>query len=477
MDTNFLAFFKILCRYCGAQGIHVECGGLELRDDVTWKCPGCVDVVKRLPPKTRHRFRKMNRKKSSKKKLVANLLKSTVIRVGPTDNGESTLTFNIRSKKLTASIDRVNKFDVPKPVQLFKPVPNEIVVQKEAPNVITSSQIQTPEIEDSKTPSNLFLEFFTAVEEPTPNVKDGNSGIADSIVNVDTSIEKDVSIPHKSDNSENENIHVEPKGLAEPSKRGRGRRNKVSSDTEEKTSCPDKNKNPKKMDTVDLAKPIKRRGRPNKVSSEEEKKVKEHKTESTVSDVNDTREGIESTEDDDVMEEVCAIFENKMSNASSIKGLTEVPKSPRKNEPLKSKADSPFSFEMIARKKAKSDSSQRKNLSVLSKLSSGLQDSIEPQVVSTNSNVSKKRKLSHDNRNEQSDMKKAKVETNVVMKFLDKNSNNDESKSENTSDSTDVTSPPSANGPKSCKAKKLLKNVDPNQKTILQYFISRSNPM
>ena len=402
---------------------------------------------------------------------MTGLLKSIVIRVGTTGDGASSLTFNIRSKQLTASIDRISKFDVPRPVQLFKPDSNEIVSQKQtSTHDATSSQAQTPEMNDSKIPSSLFLEFFTAIE-PTPNVENVNSGIANSIV----SEKEAASILDKPENPENQSIHVD---LANPPKR-RGRPKKVSTDEEEgSSSCPNKTKNPKPKD---LAKPIKRRGRPKKVSSDDEKEPKEQKSTSAaidVNDQNDAKEVIRSTDDDDddVMEEICAIFENKTTEAYTNLGLNEAPKSPRKNEALKSKADSPFNSEMIARKKVKSDSSQRKNLSVLSKLSSGLQDQIEPMVVGKNSEVSKKRKLSQDNRIEQPVTKKAKVDTNVVT-FLDKNSNNGETKTGNTSDSTEVTSPPSTNGQKSCKAKKLLKAIDPNQKTILQYFMSRSNPL
>ena len=48
---SILSLFQILCRYCGAQGIHLQCGNLPGNvEHPKWTCASCKKVLSALPP-------------------------------------------------------------------------------------------------------------------------------------------------------------------------------------------------------------------------------------------------------------------------------------------------------------------------------------------------------------------------------------------------------------------------------------------
>ena len=71
------------------------------------------------------------------------------------------------------------------------------------------------------------------------------------------------------------------------------------------------------------------------------------------------------------------------------------------------------------------------------------------------------------------DKVKVKLESNSATENQNKRVSTE---NDVTSSKPDMKSPISDQN-KNVKTKKLLKNVDPNQKTILQYFLSQSNPV
>ena len=104
--------FQILCKYCGAQGIHVKCGNLPLDDKVTWRCHFCKDVVKKLPPRAKHSFKKIQSKKCLKKVQLKKVLQNSTFSV---KNGK----IQLDSKMLNSlSVNICPNYEIPKAVKL-----------------------------------------------------------------------------------------------------------------------------------------------------------------------------------------------------------------------------------------------------------------------------------------------------------------------------------------------------------------------
>ena len=95
--------------------MHVQCGNLPLKDDVTWKCPPCHEMIIKMPPRAKHNFRKIQQmKKSSQRNVLAKLLTKSRITIS-SDLGEQ---INLSSSSLSARVKVCPKFEIPKPVKL-----------------------------------------------------------------------------------------------------------------------------------------------------------------------------------------------------------------------------------------------------------------------------------------------------------------------------------------------------------------------
>ena len=158
-------FFQIICKYCGSAGLHVKCGNLPLKDDTTWKCSFCTEIIKKMPPRAKHNFRKIHlMKKSSQCKVLAHLLTKSHISISASASshikpevhqitGSSStdrksisvsysteqinLSSNLSSSLLSASVRVCPKFEIPKPVMLGarseeKQTIHEKIVQEKA---------------------------------------------------------------------------------------------------------------------------------------------------------------------------------------------------------------------------------------------------------------------------------------------------------------------------------------------------------
>ena len=117
-----------------------------------------------------------------------------------------------------------------------------------------------------------------------------------------------------------------------------------------------------------------------------------------------------------------------------------------------------------------------------SKLSSPIKSQVGTSPKTTASKQVFKRKRSLENSSsDQAQQKKSKSDQLLVQRKS--NANPNVSSQKLLTNGSDVTCPkpdlksPTSDQNKNVKTKKLMKNVDPNQKTILQYFISQSSPV
>lgn len=178
-DEDYTIWEIILCKYCGAQGIHVECGNLELRDDIKWRCPGCVEVVKKLPPKIIHKFRPVRIKKCSRKRTLDLALKKTEIKFT-----ENKISFNMMtSRKFSATFNQIKSYAVPMPVKLG---PN--TSESEKPDD-SSVQQRSLEEENDHTSSK---EVVSNDETSTKQVLSNNETSTKEIVSNDQTSTKEV---------------------------------------------------------------------------------------------------------------------------------------------------------------------------------------------------------------------------------------------------------------------------------------------
>ena len=142
-------FFQIICKYCGSAGLHVKCGNLPLKDDTTWKCSFCTEIIKKMPPRAKHNFRKIHlMKKSSQCKVLAHLLTKSHISISASASShikpevsysteQINLSSNLSSSLLSASVKVCPKFEIPEPVKLGarseeKQTIHEKIVQEKA---------------------------------------------------------------------------------------------------------------------------------------------------------------------------------------------------------------------------------------------------------------------------------------------------------------------------------------------------------
>ena len=447
-----------------------------------------------MPPKTSHRFRKVcSKKKTSRKKIAENVLKNTDFRLSG-----SSLTFNIRSSKFSATIKDLTRFDVPMKVQLVKKPYIENPVQSSSSDL---KNVEKTEERSART-SNLFLEFFSD-EEPTENdcpakraeivvdekiSKSIESDFLKSVDCVDLTLDDDVVVandrpeklsPKKIDRNTTEkssNLKTIDHQNKQKKKRIRKPRNKDRKSLDKSTDC----KNVQTPKSVEKVAPK------NKVQLSEQKltsppekfqqsvdrffKNVEQKSFDPAKDRKNsemsstkTNENVFAEADEgDVMNEICIIFEQKNNSRNEAK-------SPRKNlgvknsfgiskdvTELQQKSDS--SLPVSTRKRSRSDSEDQP-LEKKPKV-------VDNKVSSPRKSVDKlKVKLSENNRKRLSDTENANLKPNPI------------SASPKPPNSETPKGTISSQEKKIGKTKKLLKPVDPNQKSILQYFLSSSNPL
>ena len=413
---------------------------------------GCVSVVKKMPPKTSHRFRKVgSKKKTSRKKIAGNLLKNTNFRLSG-----SSLTFNIRSSKFCGTINDLQKFDVPMAVQVAKKTFTE---NSDQSNSSGSRNVEKSEDVSVQT-SKVFLGFFSS-EDSAEN--DRRTKAEEKIVDekISKSIESDIFESAECvDLTLNDVSNVEidqpevPKNSAaidhgkQKKKRGRKPKSKNRNSSEKVTNI------------------VIVQSQESKDGRKSSKADQSSEVSSTKTDKSSVESVFVEVDEGEVMNEICILFEKKNNSVNQNEA-----KSTRKNVGVKSKLGTSKDF------RQKSDSS----LPVVANRKRARSDSEDQQPPK------KKRKMVEKGSNKRRSVDKVKV------KLSDKNRKRLSDGVKQNSELTPISKPPKepisespkgliSKSPKSLKdknigkTKKSLKAVDPNQKTILQYFLSSSTP-
>jgi len=114
----------MLCVCCGAQGIHVECGQLDVARP-RWKCPLCRPVVARLPNKPISVFTRVKRSQEPpNKEFKRNVLENLTFRVSQNYQIDVDMHKNRRNPKdpvvVSFKVNGVPAFDIPNPVKVKK---------------------------------------------------------------------------------------------------------------------------------------------------------------------------------------------------------------------------------------------------------------------------------------------------------------------------------------------------------------------
>ncbi|XP_040573534.1 PHD finger protein 7 isoform X2 [Lepeophtheirus salmonis] len=116
-DVDYSDWEIILCRICGASGVHVKCGKLVASSSKKklpeWTCELCHDVEKNLPV---HHFHPVQRK-SKKLVSISSLLKTISFRVSDS-NDESILSLKMDSNHII-SVSKSKKEKIPSQVTCF----------------------------------------------------------------------------------------------------------------------------------------------------------------------------------------------------------------------------------------------------------------------------------------------------------------------------------------------------------------------
>ena len=89
----------------------MKCGNLPLDDKVTWRCRFCKDVVKKLPPRAKHSFKKIQTKKCLKRVQLKKVLQNSEFSV---KNGK----IQFDSKIFSASVNICPNYEIPNAVKL-----------------------------------------------------------------------------------------------------------------------------------------------------------------------------------------------------------------------------------------------------------------------------------------------------------------------------------------------------------------------
>nr|XP_040574206.1 PHD finger protein 7-like isoform X1 [Lepeophtheirus salmonis] len=114
-DVDYSEWEIILCRICGASGVHFKCGKLiasaSKKELPKWTCELCHNVEKKLPV---HHFHPVQRKAKNKSKRLASLLKTISFRVSDS-NEESILSLKMDSNH-SISLSKSKKENIPSQV-------------------------------------------------------------------------------------------------------------------------------------------------------------------------------------------------------------------------------------------------------------------------------------------------------------------------------------------------------------------------
>ena len=118
----------MLCVLCGAQGIHVECGGLD-RARPRWKCPMCKPVVASLSNKPISVFTRVKRAENPPNKQFSRAVFDNLTFKVDTETYQINVDLHKNRKDpkdpvlVSFKVDGVPAFDVPKPVKLHQTEP------------------------------------------------------------------------------------------------------------------------------------------------------------------------------------------------------------------------------------------------------------------------------------------------------------------------------------------------------------------
>ena len=118
----------MLCVLCGAQGIHVECGGLD-RTRPRWKCPLCKPVVASLSNQPISVFTRVKRADNPPNRQFSRTVFDNLTFKVNTETYQINVDLHKNRKDpkdpvlVSFKVDGVPAFDIPKPVKLHKPEP------------------------------------------------------------------------------------------------------------------------------------------------------------------------------------------------------------------------------------------------------------------------------------------------------------------------------------------------------------------
>lgn len=141
---------QVLCRFCGAQGIHVACGGLQSVENPKWSCQMCKGVLSGLPPTFKnvyHRAQQPRKQLTRTGKFLASLsfdLKETGVLSCQTGTG-GTLSLD-----LSPSLDNDSTFKA---------------ASAEPPAVVVAPTAGDKPNSDSEVPSSRMLLKKTALSK------------------------------------------------------------------------------------------------------------------------------------------------------------------------------------------------------------------------------------------------------------------------------------------------------------------------
>ncbi len=177
---------QILCKYCGSQGVHVKCGDLPLVEDVKFKCQFCQGVVKKMPPRAKHHFRKIK----SQKKKNSDIHKFLGIKSFNVSS-DCRIVF-VDSAPVTASVSVCANYKVPNPVQLRVKVEDKT---EEIPPVLRANSPLKQNVEQN----NDALSEIDQIPVLKANylVKQANSPLR-NIANLMPNSAKKIKSPHSS---------------------------------------------------------------------------------------------------------------------------------------------------------------------------------------------------------------------------------------------------------------------------------------
>ena len=162
-DVDYTPWEVILCRCCGAQGIHLRCGNLPANvEHPKWTCSSCKKVLSVLPPTYLNHYSRVAKESSTVDLKSRDILLSTTFilgddglpRVAKTENARITastsderpVTAPISDKK-PVIISVTPKSSVEEPEIKRVPAKDEVVILHELETEVTESPRKRKELE------------------------------------------------------------------------------------------------------------------------------------------------------------------------------------------------------------------------------------------------------------------------------------------------------------------------------------------